>query len=60
MAAQWACWRCIRPAPTRVAQDEAPSVVVGMPKEAIAKGGADRFLPLDQIARVVLITQQTF
>ncbi|MDP9809933.1 two-component system chemotaxis response regulator CheB [Rhizobium tibeticum] len=43
-----------------MAQDEAPSVVVGMPKEAIAKRGADRFLPLDQIARDVLITQQTF
>lgn len=41
-----------------VAQDEATSVVFGMPKEAIAKGGVDRILPLDQIAREVLITQQ--
>ncbi len=43
-----------------VAQDEATSVVFGMPKEAIAKGGVDRILPLDQIAREVLITQQKF
>ncbi len=41
-----------------VAQDEATSIVFGMPKEAIAKGGVDRILPLDQIAREVLITQQ--
>lgn len=31
-----------------------------MPKEAIAKGGVDRILPLDQIAREVLITQLPF
>ena len=37
-----------------VAQDEATSVVFGMPKEAIAKGGVDRVVPLDQIAREVL------
>ena len=43
-----------------VAQDEATSVVFGMPKEAIAKGGVDRILPLEQIAREVLITQQKF
>ena len=43
-----------------VAQDEATSVVFGMPKEAIAKGGVDRILPLDQIAREVLMAQQKF
>jgi len=43
-----------------VAQDEASCVVFGMPKEAIAKGGVGRILPLDQIAREVLITQQKF
>ena len=37
-----------------VAQDEATSVVFGMPKEAIAHGGVDRVVPLDQIAREIL------
>lgn len=36
-------------APT-IAQDEATSVVFGMPKEAIARGAADKILPLDQLA----------
>lgn len=35
-------------APT-IAQDEESCVVFGMPKEAIAKGGADHVLPLDKI-----------
>jgi two-component system chemotaxis response regulator CheB len=37
-----------------VAQDEATSVVFGMPKEAIAKGGVDKVLPLGSIAREIL------
>jgi two-component system, chemotaxis family, protein-glutamate methylesterase/glutaminase len=32
-----------------MAQDEATSVVFGMPKEAIARGAAERVLPLDEI-----------
>jgi two-component system chemotaxis response regulator CheB len=31
-----------------------------MPKEAIAKGGVDRVLPLDQIAREVMNTHRKF
>jgi len=37
------------------AQDEATSVVFGMPKEAIARGAADRIVPLDAIARELLL-----
>jgi two-component system chemotaxis response regulator CheB len=33
-----------------VAQDEATSVVFGMPKEAIALGAVDRVLPLERLA----------
>jgi two-component system chemotaxis response regulator CheB len=36
-----------------VAQDEASSVVFGMPKEAIAHGGVDKVLPLDRIAQEI-------
>ena len=36
------------------AQDEATSIVFGMPKEAIALGGVDRVIPLKHIARDVL------
>jgi len=37
-----------------IAQDEASCVVFGMPNEAIKRGGADRVMPLDAIAREVL------
>jgi two-component system chemotaxis response regulator CheB len=36
------------------AQDEASCVVFGMPKEAIAQGGVDEILPLDEIASALL------
>ena len=37
-----------------IAQDEATSVVFGMPQEAIKRGAADRVLPLDTIAGAIL------
>ena len=37
-----------------VAQDEASCIVFGMPKEAIAHGGVDKIIPLDQIAREIM------
>jgi two-component system chemotaxis response regulator CheB len=37
-----------------IAQDEATSVVFGMPKEAIARGCVDQVLPLERIAGTVL------
>ncbi|MBB3978414.1 two-component system chemotaxis response regulator CheB [Rhizobium azooxidifex] len=37
-----------------IAQDEATSIVFGMPKEAIARGGVNRTVPLGQIAREIL------
>jgi two-component system chemotaxis response regulator CheB len=37
-----------------VAQDEASSVVFGMPKEAIKLGGAKRILPLGEMHRAVM------
>ncbi|WP_237152218.1 protein-glutamate methylesterase/protein-glutamine glutaminase [Oryzibacter oryziterrae] len=40
-----------------IAQDEESCVVFGMPKEAIARGGVDRILPLDDIAREVMWAQ---
>jgi len=39
---------------TTLAQDEATSVVFGMPREAIAAGGVDRTLPLRKIAAEVM------
>ncbi|MDH5511107.1 MAG: chemotaxis response regulator protein-glutamate methylesterase [Nitrospinota bacterium] len=37
-----------------IAQDEATSVVFGMPKEAIKLGAADKVLPVDRIAENIL------
>lgn len=37
-----------------IAQDEATSVVFGMPKEAYRRGGAERLMPLQNIAEEVL------
>ena len=37
-----------------IAQDEATSVVYGMPKEALKRGGVDKVMPLQSIAREVL------
>ena len=37
-----------------IAQDEATSVVFGMPNEAIKRGGVDKVLPLEDIAKAVM------
>jgi two-component system chemotaxis response regulator CheB len=37
-----------------ISQDEATSVVFGMPNEAIRRGGVDKILPLDKIANEVI------
>lgn len=37
-----------------IAQDEATSIVFGMPKEAIARGAAQKICPLENIAREIL------
>ena len=36
-----------------IAQDEASSVVFGMPKEAIESGCIDRILPLNEISKSI-------
>ena len=38
-----------------IVQDEASSVVFGMPREAILLGAAERVLPLDQVASTLLL-----
>lgn len=43
-----------------LAQDEASSVVFGMPKEAIARGGVDRIVSLELIAREIMMAQSRF
>ena len=37
-----------------IAQDEATSVVFGMPKEAIARGAANKILPLETLAGEIM------
>ena len=49
-----ACSRCARPARYTIAQDEATCVVFGMPKEAIARGGAELIEPLPRVAQTAL------
>lgn len=43
-----------------VAQDEATSVVFGMPKEAIARGAALKILPLERIAGEIMQSTQSW
>jgi two-component system chemotaxis response regulator CheB len=42
-----------------VAQDEQSCVVFGMPKEAIARGGAERIVPLDKVAEHLIAFART-
>ena len=37
-----------------VAQDEASSVVYGMPKEAVKRGGVERSVPLEEVDREIV------
>jgi len=49
-----ACMAELRASGARtLAQDEESCVVYGMPREAVAAGGVDRVLPLDQVAREI-------
>jgi two-component system, chemotaxis family, protein-glutamate methylesterase/glutaminase len=42
-----------------LAQDEESCVVFGMPKEAIARGGAERIVPLDRVAENLISLAQS-
>jgi two-component system chemotaxis response regulator CheB len=42
-----------------VAQDEASSVVYGMPKQAVKLGAVDRILPLGEISQAILVYAAT-
>lgn len=42
-----------------IAQDEQSCVVFGMPKEAIARGGAERIVPLDKVAEHLIALART-
>ncbi len=41
-----------------IAQDEATSVVFGMPREAIRRGAAQKVAPLHELAREILVASQ--
>jgi two-component system chemotaxis response regulator CheB len=43
-----------------VAQDEATSVVFGMPREAIARGAAAKILPLEHMAREIMQSTESW
>ncbi|HQI26800.1 MAG TPA: chemotaxis protein CheB, partial [Sedimentisphaerales bacterium] len=42
-----------------IAQDEQSCVVFGMPKEAIARGGAERIVPLGKVAETLISFART-
>jgi two-component system chemotaxis response regulator CheB len=42
-----------------VAQDEASSIVFGMPKEAIARGAAKKIMALEHIAREIMAVDRS-
>jgi two-component system chemotaxis response regulator CheB len=44
---------------TTVAQDEATSIVFGMPKEAIARGAAQKVMALEHIAREIMAVDRS-